>query len=173
MSPCLKQFVLLVSLQTGRRRRPRRDESSCCWMNWSYWSTNETRWSGTWTPRRNSKLSTVLQHTTSHSLKHKCEEIQRSTWVSDSLWWVSVTVAAAYLYISRGPSETADLAKTHCWACCASSRLQSSCTAAAAHLRGRDPFQIGGAVRQQGARQVKGRSSGPGTRPLYRWHCGG
>lgn len=46
----------LVVLQTGRRPRPRRDGSSCCWMSWSYWSTSETRWSGTWTPRKKSKL---------------------------------------------------------------------------------------------------------------------
>lgn len=64
--------------------------------------------------------------------------------------------------------------KTHCWACCVSASPPSSCTAAAAaHLHGRDPIQIGGAVCQQGARQVKGRSSAPGTRPLYRWPCGG
>lgn len=27
-------------------------------MSWSYWSTNETHWSGTWTPRKKSKLLT-------------------------------------------------------------------------------------------------------------------
>lgn len=54
----LNQFVLLLWLQTGRRRRLRRDESSCCWMSWSYWSTNGTRWCGTWTPRRKSKSPT-------------------------------------------------------------------------------------------------------------------
>lgn len=75
---------------------------------------------------------------------------------------------AAYLYISRGPWETVDVVKTHFRAHCVPASLQSSCTAhtaAAAHLHGPDPFHIGGGVRQQGARQVKGRSSAPGTRP--------
>lgn len=49
-------------LQTGRRPRPRRDGSSCCWMSWSYWSTSETRWSGTWTPRKKSKLLKNTEH---------------------------------------------------------------------------------------------------------------
>lgn len=52
----LKLNHVVLSLQTGRRLRHRRDESSCSWMSWSYWSTNETRWSEIWMPRRNSKL---------------------------------------------------------------------------------------------------------------------
>lgn len=49
-------------LQTGRKLKPRRDESSCCWMNWSYWSTNGTRWSGIWTPRKKSESQTEMSH---------------------------------------------------------------------------------------------------------------
>ncbi len=48
-----------------------------------------------------------------------------------------------------------------------------ACTAAAAHLHGQDPVQIGGAIRQQGARRVKGRSPAPGAQPLHGRHGDG
>lgn len=75
----------LVVLQTGRRPRPRRDGSSCCWMSWSYWSTSETRWSGTWTPRKKSKL---LKNT-GHKYKNTELHSRRSCGVRDvpkKLW---------------------------------------------------------------------------------------
>lgn len=106
---CLKEFVPLVSLQTGRRRRPRRGESSCCWMSWSYWSTNETRWSGTWTPRRNSKLPTILQHQTETHFSP-----------TQLVFPPSLGASAACLYTSR--------VKTHCGAGGVPAGLQSSCT---------------------------------------------
>lgn len=87
---CPQSEVPVLSLQTGRKPRPRRDVSSCCWMSWSSWSTSVMHWSGTWMPRRKSKLPTNTAWNT--------KTLQSPAGVSSSspvLWWVCARASAA------------------------------------------------------------------------------
>ena len=107
VSPALTEFVPLLSLQIGRRRRPRRDESSCCWTSWSYWSTSETRWSGTWTPRRNSKWpSEHLEHESISVWEYPgvCRGLGRSEIIA---WYVASQPSCMHTCVGGIPSRLA------------------------------------------------------------------